>query len=237
MKKTFLFLFSVLITTNVIAQNKYIKKTPEIERAYPWYGFTLKAGAGMLPFGSGSINQRSNQSASLNDPYTNHSLSPYLGISYKIEKLPIGFFIDGCFNQNFNGTDWIPFEWRSATHPDFFDGKTYLLNFFDTRSNAMNLGVMYGKEIFNGFELYAKLGIGNSWHNYTVHYYEFGNINRMKRNTFQKQTQNYQACIDFTYFPVEFYGFSGSFGISNNFPIATLSSALKLGYKAKAKNM
>jgi hypothetical protein len=235
MKKTYLFLLLVFITTNAIAQNKSDKKSAELERAYPWYGLTLKAGVGMFPFGSGSINQKSNQSYSLNDPYTNHAFSPYLGISYKFKNLPIGVFIDGCFYQNFNGTDWIPFEWRSATHPDFFDGKSYLLNFFDTRSNSMNIGVMYGKEVFDGFELYAKLGMGNSWHNYTVNYYEFGNINRMKRNEFQKQTQNYQVCIDFTYFPAEFFGFSGSFGISNNFPIATLSSALKLGYKAKAK--
>jgi len=226
MKEIKVIILLLIYSVPVCAQDKESGFWNNFERAYPWYGFTLNLGVGVYPYGMPSISEGSKKSHSLKNPL----YSEYLEFSYVFNKTPFGVFMSFSLNEFHKSSDWSPFDWYSKL-PDYKSGRIGQLINIESNSNSFNTGILFGKEVINGFEIYAKLGVGNSWHNYEVTYSEAFNINNRIMGMHKTQSLNYQAAIDFRYFPTDIIGFSGSFGISDNFPVFTLSSAWKFGYK------
>jgi len=228
MKEIKVIILLLIYSVPVCAQDKESDFWNNFKRIYPWHGFTIKAGVGVYPYGMNSISKGSERYLGDRNPL----YSEYFEVSYTPKKLPIGFFISFSLNQFHKSNDWSPFDWYSSL-PDYKDDRIKIgrLEYIESKSNSFNTGVLFGKEVVEGLEIYAKLGVGNSWHNYRVTYSEEFNINNRFGGNFKTQSLNYQAAIDFSFFPIPIVGFSGSFGISDNFPVFTLSSAWKFGYK------
>ncbi len=197
-------------------------------RAFPWRNFTLELGVGILPYGTNSINKEM-QSSYFYNPIS----SPYIGFSYNSNNFPIGAYIDFSLSQFYTGNTWVPFDWQPASLYDpAFPSRVYRLSYIEAESQAMNIGILYGKEIMNGFELYTKVGVGTSWHDYELgYYYNVGGA--VFNGHFKKETFNYQWAVCFRYFPIDIFGFGGSFAFADNFPVYTLTTAYKFGYKYK----
>jgi len=215
-------------TANAQTNNKGFKE--RFERVYPYYNLTFYTGVGIMPLGTASMNLTNKSN---NGSYATPNLAEYLGVSYKSNKFPIGVFADFVFNQAYYGGGAV-FDWVT---PEMLDQRIYddgilILRYLNSISNSANIGILYGNEVADGLEINFKMGIGNSWHEYEVRYSELFDAATVRGGDgFKKTTINHQVGINVTYFPYPYFGFSGSFSVSNYMPVYTLSGAFKFGYK------
>jgi len=225
MKKLSLLLLLVLFSTFVFAQRKKSKFWSGYERAYPLYNFTFTMGIGVLPYGL-TIDNHINK----DEDYmygSGFDNCAFFGLSYNFNKIPLGFFIERSYYGKYKGTHQFPFpKSKMELKPE------ESIASFLAWSNGFNAGILYGGTVVDGFEIFGKFGLGKTWHEYNVLY----------RNLFTNEygvkeavavSNNLQLAIDFRYFPGEVFGIAASLGISQNFPVFSISSAIKFGYKKK----
>jgi len=227
-KQIILLLFICIICFNVNAQSKRVGFNEYFERAYPWYNFTFTMGTGVFPYGLAFKNELNTNSDY--EFFNGVDGAGLFGLSYSFYKINFGFFVEYSLLSQFvvSGNNVLPFPKSQLNMPT----STRITN-VGGLSNSLNTGVMYGGRVFEGFEMFFKLGFGPSWHEYYAIYDDFvTNETSLIKEGFAK-SYNYQTAIDFRYFPGEVFGFTASLGISQNFPVFSISSAWKFGYKAR----
>jgi hypothetical protein len=171
-------------------------------------GMSTYLSVGLLPYGYNSIGVRSKQWSAKGDPNT----SILVGLDYKVKDYKIGFFVEGSLKQNYTSTEWTPFIPIEVENQ--YNGT--ILS-FTTETNSINGGLLIGGDVTEELEIFAKLGVGASFHSYSLGFRPV--IGKEFYTEGTQRSLNYQIGMELKYFPINNYGVVSSWAIAENFPL------------------
>jgi hypothetical protein len=192
------------------------------EGEFPLENLSISFGLGAYPYGLESVSVHSNEY--LLDP--GHTIASMVGISYHLKEYNVGLFAETSLGQKFRSVEWIPFDVLPI-------GTLNHIHRFYVESNGFNIGVLIGNEVLEGLELYGKLGVGTSYHDYEIFYTSLAGTNTYVE---KKTTSiNYQLGLEVKYYPFKVFGFSSSLSFSDNFPVYSFKIIGKFADYKKSK--
>jgi hypothetical protein len=172
----------------------------------------LYAGVGVFPYGLNTLSSYSEEQSA----ESSHLRSNVIGVSYHLKRKNVGAFFEVSRNQQRRTTEAMPFN----SYLDF-SATNARITYFYVRSNSYNLGLLFGNEVAPGLELYAKLGVGTSYHEYDA-IVESSSAPFVYYTDQTQKTLNYQFGMEIKYFALNVVGVKYSFAISDNFPVFSL---------------
>jgi hypothetical protein len=178
-------------------------------------GLSIHASKAILPYGISSINEISYEFNSEGD----HDVCNSYGISYFDNNHKLGFYVDFFdqqqFRYNFGSSGSLPFYIDSELYP----GTIHTLY---SQSKSFNYGFIFGSELTDGLQFFAKVGLGNSIHNYELWYNPdaIGSTRIYDKN--KTKSFNYFFGTEMRYYPRKYIGVRTSLGFSDGVPICSI---------------
>jgi hypothetical protein len=178
-------------------------------------GLSVHIGKSIFPYGISSINEVSYEFTSEGD----HDICNSYGISYFDKNYKLGFYVDFFDQQQFRyyrgNSGYLPFHIDSELYP----GTTRTVY---SQSQSVNYGFIFGGELAEGLQFFAKVGSGNSIHNYELWYKPDETGSTLIYDTNKKQTLNYFFGTEIRYYPRKYIGMRTSLGFSDGLPICSI---------------
>lgn len=201
MKRIVIYVLVSIVTVAGFAQNK----------DNGLVGISAYLSVGLLPYGYNSIGERSDKYIGWGEPNT----SILVGLDYKVNDTKMAFFIEGSLRQNFKSTEWQPFMLSEIENDR--NGKVIS---FETETNSVNGGILIGGDLTEELELFAKVGVGTSFHSYILGFAPSLGDPILTETT--QRSLNYQLGLELKYFPIQNVGVISSWSVAHNFPLFSI---------------